>query len=125
MNYSRTQFARAYVRLADTYSPQELARGFAALFLRYKGKRNVDTFGEDVVHIWGQQHNTAIATITSARALSQDSRMRIASYLQRAEDKKHVSVTYAINPACIGGVIVRTSTRIYNFSVQGKLMHIL
>lgn len=125
MRYSLTQLARAYVRLAERYSAAELAQGFAVLFLQYKGKRNVDAFGEDVVRIWGQQHNTAIATITSARALSQDARMRITSYIQRAEEKKHVSVTYAINPACIGGAVVRTSTHIYNFSVQGKLMQIV
>lgn len=125
MKYSRIQLVRAYVRLADTYSSADLAMGFASVLLRHRGKREIDAFSEDVVRVWGEAHDTAIATVTSARRLSSRARMRISSYVQHAEDTKHVRITYIVDSTLIGGATVQTSTRMYNFSVHGKLTKLL
>lgn len=121
MKYSRTHLARAYIRLADTYSSFDLAKGFAELFIRNRGKQEIDAFSEDVVRMWGEAHDTAIITVMSALKLSVRARTRISSYVQRAEHVKHVSATYRIDESLVGGAVIQTSTHIYDFSVHDKL----
>lgn len=125
MKYSRTTFARAYADLVGKYSELELAQGFALLFSRSKFKRDVKAFSEDVVRLWGDEHNTAIITVTSAHKLSLAARKRISKYISEQEGKKHVSATYAISPSLIGGATVQTPTHTYDFSVHGTLAQLL
>jgi F0F1-type ATP synthase delta subunit len=125
MKYSRTQLARAYVRLLDTHSTRELAQGFARMLTGRGARRDVTAFSEDVVRVWGDTHNTVVATVTSARKLSPRTQQRISLYIQQQERKSHASMTYAIDPSLLGGAIVHTPTHTYDFSVHGKLTHIL
>lgn len=125
MKYSRTTCARAYAGLVGKYSTQQLARGFAVLFSHNKFKRDLEVFGEDVVRLWGDEHNTAIINVTSARKLSLAACKRISNYISEQEGKTHVSATYAINPSLVGGAIVQTPTHTYDFSVHGTLTQLL
>lgn len=125
MNYSRTQFARAYIKLANKYSAHELARGFANIFQHNSGKQDLDAFGEDITRMWADAHDTAIVTITSARELSLSARKRISNYIMTQEGKKNLSATYMLDSALIGGAIVQTPTHRYTFSVHGILTQLL
>ncbi len=121
MKYSRTALARAYVTLSATYSSEQLAKGFATILSRTRG---VEAFGEDVTRIWGDVHDTVIATVSSARELSVRSKQRISTYITHIEAKKHAAITYTIDPSLIGGAVIQTPTHTYNFSVHGKLAHL-
>ena len=125
MNYSRTQLARAYVRLANKYSAADLVRGFAYVFRNNRGTHDSDAFGEDVTRMWADANDTAIVTITSAREVSPTARKRIATYILHTEGKKKISATYTLDPLLIGGAVVETPTHRYDFSVHGILMQLL
>ncbi len=126
MKYSRTQLAKAYVDLADTYSSKDLANAFAPFLLKQKTGRDIEKFGEEVAYLSSKRENIVLATVTSARIVSKAVQDRIASYIQSAErmDHSHV-ISYDIDPSLIGGAVVQTATHIYNFSVTGKIQSIL
>lgn len=125
MKYSRIQLARVYARLLMKHSSSELARGFAHFFAQHRMKRETDMFGEDVLAAWQREHNTVIATVTSARELSAASRTKIELYIARQEEVSHVHAAYHIDASLIGGARIETPHHTYTFSVHDKLKGIL
>lgn len=124
MKYSRSALACAYVQLTSRYSSEQLASGIANVMSGTRRAQDVDAFGEDVTRIWGDVHDTVIATVSSAYNLSVDAKKTISSYIQQEEGKKHTAITYTIDPSLIGGAVIQTPTHTYDFSVHGKLTHL-
>lgn len=126
MRYSRSQLARAYVDLADKYSIKDLAQGFAPFLLQQKTGRDIQKFSEEVAYVSSRKERIVLATVTSARTLSQKAQHHISLYIQRAENMDHSHViSYIIDPSLVGGAVVETATHVYNFSVTGKLQSIV
>lgn len=67
------------------------------------------------------QAGTVVANVTSARTLTPDLRQRLIDYVQAETSARRVMLEESIDPAIIGGVIVRTPTLTLDVSVTTKL----
>ena len=123
--YSQTTLARAYVSLMETYSSNVLAKGFAELLMQQHATRDVASFGEEVARVLADKNDSVLATVKSARELSQAAKKRISAYITSKEQRKRATISYVIDPALIGGALIETAMHTYNLSVQDKINSIL
>ena len=98
-------------------------RNFVAVLIDHRRIHFLGAIVEEFEDELNRRMGFAEASITSARALEESERRGLESQIERLTGKK-VRATYAMDPAILGGAIVRVGSTIYDGSVKGQLERI-
>lgn len=124
IRYSRSDLARAYVRLHDRYPTAPLLRALASELVR--SHRTVDAtsiVGEIARHLRARRH-TLLAQVISARPLTHQAEQNIKTLLAQTTGAKIVRLEAQLDRSLLGGFVVRTPDLELDASVAGKLKHL-
>jgi F-type H+-transporting ATPase subunit delta len=86
-----------------------------------KGKlKNVDQIADEYEALLDEQRGIKHAVVTTAVAIDDTEKQRIASQLEKITGKK-VSVKLQVNPSIVGGMVARIEDTLIDGSVRNKL----
>jgi F-type H+-transporting ATPase subunit delta len=86
-----------------------------------KGKiKNVDQIAEEYEALLDEQRGIKHAVVTTAVAVDEAEKQKIASQLEKITGKK-VSVKLQVNPSIVGGMVARIEDTLIDGSVRNKL----
>ena len=118
---SRRQVARSVAaRLLAGDDSAAVLRQLAAYLVVNRLQKQLAMYVDDIEYELAQA-GTVVANVTSARTLTPDLRQQLIDYVQAETSARRVMLEESIDPAIIGGVIVRTPTLTLNASVTTKL----
>ena len=118
---SRRQVARSVAaRLLAGDDSAAVLRQLAAYLVVNRLQKQLAMYVGDIEYELAQA-GTVVANVTSARTLTPDLRQRLIDYVQAETSARRVVLEESIDPAIIGGVIVRTPTLTLDASVTTKL----
>lgn len=118
---SRRQVARSVAaRLLAGDDSAAVLRQLAAYLVVNRLQKQLAMYVGDIEYELAQA-GTVVANVTSARTLTPDLRQRLIDYVQAETSARRVMLEESIDPAIIGGVIVRTPTLTLDASVTTKL----
>lgn len=118
---SRRQVARSVAaRLLAGDDSAAVLRQLAAYLVVNRLQKQLAMYVGDIEYELAQA-GTVVANVTSARTLTPDLRQRLIDYVQAETSARRVMLEESIDPAIIGGVIVRTPTLTLDVSVTTKL----
>lgn len=127
MKISASQYAQAlYESLGDkkeTEAKKIIAKLVEFLALQgdlAKGKEIVVRFEE----IWQKEKSELAATAESARELSGATKKMLLEYLEARSGRKNITLSEKINPALLGGAILRYDNRLVDMSVKNVLANL-
>ncbi|HLD17963.1 MAG TPA: F0F1 ATP synthase subunit delta [Patescibacteria group bacterium] len=118
MRRTPRQWARAYIQAAEGIPPSDLPTLALALAQLLKERGDLSRTSEIVralSGVWKEQYGAADVDIISAHPLSEKAREAIASAIPTA------SLHETVDPALIGGAVVRVDDRRMDGSVSGAL----
>ena len=118
---TRKKLAAAFVRLTARQPMKELVRSLAAELIRTSQTHSIDAVVEEIGRELLRQRKSLHANVTAARELSPTTLKTIKTALQEltAADSVHLNVT--VDPAIIGGVVIRTPFMELNASLASTL----
>lgn len=118
---SRRQVARSVAaRLLAGDDSAAVLRQLAAYLVVNRLQKQLAMYVGDIEYELAQA-GTVVANVTSARTLTPDLRQQLIDYVQAETSARRVMLEESIDPAIIGGVIVRTPTLTLDASVTTKL----
>lgn len=118
---SRRQVARSVAaRLLAGDDSAAVLRQLAAYLVVNRLQKQLAMYVGDIEYELAQA-GTVVANVTSARTLTPDLRQQLIDYVQAETSARRVVLEESIDPAIIGGVIVRTPTLTLDASVTTKL----
>ena len=118
---SRRQVARSVAaRLLAGDDSAAVLRQLAAYLVVNRLQKQLAMYVSDIEYELAQA-GTVVANVTSARTLTPDLRRQLIDYVQAETSARRVVLEESIDPAIIGGVIVRTPTLTLDASVTTKL----
>lgn len=118
---SRRQVARSVAaRLLAGDDSAAVLRQLAAYLVVNRLQKQLAMYVGDIEYELAQA-GTVVANVTSARTLTPDLRRQLIDYVQAETSARRVVLEESIDPAIIGGVIVRTPTLTLDASVTTKL----
>lgn len=118
---SRRQVARSVAaRLLAGDDSAAVLRQLAAYLVVNRLQKQLAMYVGDIEYELAQA-GTVVANVTSARTLTPGLRQQLIDYVQAETSARRVVLEELIDPAIIGGVIVRTPTLTLDASVTTKL----
>lgn len=122
MTYSRRNVARYAAKLlADGSKPQEVAHLLASYAIERKQLRALGPLISEVEYCLEKYHNQQTLHITSAHSLSEELKIEIKKEFGTA---KNISLDENIDPEILGGVIVKTSDKLFDGSLATDLQRL-
>lgn len=125
IRYSRSQLARAFVHLHDRYPMGPLVRALAQELVGTGRTIDIDSVVAEIARHLLMMRKTLLAEVTSARPLGRSTIETLQETLARATGATTVRLGVRIDPALIGGCVVRTPGLELDASVSGTLKHLL
>lgn len=125
IRYSRSQLARAFVHLHDRYPMGPLVRALAQELVDRGGAVDVDSVVAEIARHLLMMRKTLLAEVTSARPLGRSTIETLKETLARATGATTVRLGVRIDPALVGGCVVRTPGLELDASASGALRNIL
>jgi F-type H+-transporting ATPase subunit delta len=107
-------------RIADILKLSQITRNF--LFV-LTDRRRTGSLGEIVqafAAVLDERTGVAPAEIASAQTMSDTQRAALAAELEKLTGKR-IRMTFAVEPALIGGVVAKVGSTVYDGSVRGEL----
>ena len=120
---SREEQARAIAALAEQAELSQLTRDFLAVVARNRRLFAVPAMIEGFLATLAERRGEVTAEVTAARPLSEAQRGALGDQLRRAVGRR-VAVDITVDPALIGGMIVRLGSRMVDSSVRSKLQRL-
>lgn len=118
---SRRQVARSVAaRLLAGEDTTIVLRQLAAYLVVNRLQKQLTMYVGDIEYELAQA-GTVVANVTTARTLAPELRQQLIDYVQTETSARRVVLEESIDPAIIGGVIVRTPTLALDASVATKL----
>ena len=68
-----------------------------------------------------EYNNIGLATVTSAKALSDSQKEKIKKRLLETTDYKEFEIVYKEDPSLIGGLVIRIKDRVVDSSIKTKI----
>lgn len=81
----------------------------------------LDAVLERLLELYREQNGIALATVTSAEALSEDQLSRITTQLKSVAGTDQVEVNTAIDPSLIGGFVLKVGSKVIDASLSGQV----
>ncbi len=125
IRYSRSQLARAFVHLHDRHPMGPLVAALAQELVAKGRTIDVDSVVAEIARHLLMMRKTLLAEVTTVRPLGRSTIEALKATLARATGATTVRLDVRIDPALIGGCVVRTPGRELDASVAGTLKHIL
>jgi F-type H+-transporting ATPase subunit delta len=98
----------------------ETTMNFINLLLERGREENLNEIVKHFTELSNEVRGFADATVTTAKALTEEEVQKIAEQFGQKVNKK-LRVTTKVDPSIIGGIIVRIGDRQYDGSIKGKL----
>ena len=71
-------------------------------------------------------HGTIVAHVETSRPLDDETRSLISNFIKDFEQAKHVVIAHeSVDPDLLGGAIIRSSQRVFDGTVRGRLQHLI
>jgi F-type H+-transporting ATPase subunit delta len=81
----------------------------------------LDAVLERLLELYRDQNGIALATVTSAEALSEEQLAGITSQIKAVAGTDQVEVNTAIDPALIGGFVLKVGSKVIDASLAGQV----
>ena len=123
MTYSRRNVARYAAKLLaeDGSKPQEVANLLASYVIEHKQLRDLESLISEVEYCLEKYHDQQTLHITSAHSLSEELKAKLKKEFGTA---KNISLDETIDPEILGGVIVKTSDKLFDGSLVTNLQRL-
>ncbi|HSE29762.1 MAG TPA: F0F1 ATP synthase subunit delta [Candidatus Saccharimonadales bacterium] len=126
MKISRRRLAKEVVRALQS-TPEhkgELIQQLAAHLLVNKKANQADLLMLDIANELEESQGQLVATVSSARPLSDASKVAVVAKLKKQTGAKNVELNEELKPELIGGIVVRTPKYELDSSVKRQLNQI-
>ncbi|MCP9790274.1 F0F1 ATP synthase subunit delta [Vulcanococcus limneticus Candia 3F8] len=81
----------------------------------------LDAVLERLLELYRQQNNIALATVTSATALSEQQQSDLRSKVQAVAGTDKLEINLLVDPALIGGFVVTVGSKVIDASLAGQV----
>lgn len=81
----------------------------------------LDAVLERLLELYRDQNRIALAAVTSAEALSDEQLARLTEQVKAVAGTDKVEITTAIDPALIGGFVLRVGSKVIDASLSGQV----
>ena len=81
----------------------------------------LDAVLERLLELYRDQNRIALASVTSAEALSDEQLARLTEQVKAVAGTDKVEITSAIDPALIGGFVLRVGSKVIDASLSGQV----
>jgi len=81
----------------------------------------LDAVLERFLELYRDQNQIALATVTSAEALSDDQLARITEQVKAVAGTDKVEINTAVDPALIGGFVLKVGSKVIDASLSGQV----
>ena len=81
----------------------------------------LDAVLERFLELYRDQNQIALATVTSAEALSDDQLARISEQVKAVAGTDKVEINTAVDPALIGGFVLKVGSKVIDASLSGQV----
>ena len=120
---SREEQARAMSALAERARLSQLTRDFLAVVARNRRLFAVPAMIEAYLATLAERRGEVTAEVTAAQPLSEAQRGALGEQLRRAVGRR-VAMDIKVDPALIGGMIVKVGSRMIDGSLRSKLQRL-
>jgi len=76
---------------------------------------------ERLLELYREQNNIALATVTSATALSEQQQSDLRSKVQAVAGTDKLEINLLVDPALIGGFVVTVGSKVIDASLAGQV----
>lgn len=81
----------------------------------------LDAVLERLLELYREQNSIALATVTSAEALSDEQRLALTEKVKAVAGTEKVEIDLLIDPALIGGFVLRVGSKVIDASLSGQV----
>jgi F-type H+-transporting ATPase subunit delta len=81
----------------------------------------LDAVLERLLDLYREQNGIALATVTSAEALSDEHLGRITTQLKAVAGTDQVEINTAVDPSLIGGFVLKVGSKVIDASLSGQV----
>jgi F-type H+-transporting ATPase subunit delta len=81
----------------------------------------LDSVLERLLELYREQNGIALATVTSAEALSDEHLGRITTQLKAVAGTDQVEINTAVDPSLIGGFVLKVGSKVIDASLSGQV----
>jgi F-type H+-transporting ATPase subunit delta len=117
---SRAEQGKAVVAVAERAGLAPLTRDFLGVVARHRRLFALPAMIDAYLARLAERHGEVAAEITAAQPLSESQLAALTEELGRSVGRR-VSVELRVDPALIGGMIVKVGSRMVDSSIRGKL----
>jgi F-type H+-transporting ATPase subunit delta len=121
IRYSRSQLARAFVRLNDTHPWASLTAALGQELVANHRTVDIDSVVAEIARHLLAMRRVLLAQVVVAHPLSSPAKRRLREILAQATGARRVQLEVKIDPGVIGGCVIRTPGRELDASVAGAL----
>ena len=120
---SRDEQGRAMAAVLEAMRIGELARNTIGVLARARRLFALRDIARDFLRLLAQRRGETTAAVTSARPLSDAELAELRDTLMRVV-KRNVSIETSVDPALIGGLVVRIGSRMLDSAIRTKLQRL-
>ena len=81
----------------------------------------LDAVLERMLELYRDQRNIALATVTSAAALSEEQQAELSKKVQAVAGTDKLEISLQVDPALIGGFVVKVGSKVIDASLAGQV----
>ena len=81
----------------------------------------LDAVLERMLELYRDQRNIALATVTSAAALSEEQQAELSKKVQAVAGTDKLEISLKVDPALIGGFVVKVGSKVIDASLAGQV----
>ena len=81
----------------------------------------LDAVLERMLELYRDQRNIALATVTSAAALSEEQQAELSKKVQAVAGTDQLEISLKVDPALIGGFVVKVGSKVIDASLAGQV----
>jgi F-type H+-transporting ATPase subunit delta len=110
-------------KLIDRAKPLQTTANFLKVLLQNHRLTNLGEINSKFAEVLDERAGMVAATVTTARAVSENAQLELLGKLARLTGKK-VKVGFATDPDLLGGIVTRIGSTVYDGSVRNQLQMI-
>jgi F-type H+-transporting ATPase subunit delta len=110
-------------KLIDRAKPLQTTANFLKVLLQNQRLTNLGEINSKFTEVLDERAGMVAATVTTARAVSENTQLELLGKLARLTGKK-VKVGFVTDPELLGGIVTRIGSTVYDGSVRNQLQMI-